>query len=618
MTAKATANSNVTTIEIGIDTAERAENLFRQTGRLHCIALHGDYRYDNLKNTAEELRTQNARLQEKLIAHLGSANLLVVGYSGRDRSIMDALTSAYSQEGYGRLFWVGYGEDSLADANVVELIQTARNYGREAFYVPSSGFDDLMWRVVNKCLDSQYTARIQEIYTTYNDPKHQSSPALKTVKLGKKAKISELIKSNSFELECPNEILQFSAKDFDGPGAWSRLRQQISDCEVVAGLLRGKILACGSVESIRAAFGSKLTGPIERVPISKTDLSYENGVIIQILTTTLILAISKTRNLQTDGRRTIWQRQSSGMFHTGGETYKVFDAANLVVRQISSEMRLIIEPTIKLLTQVESPVPKEVQAAARRDLLAKQFNRIFNDKLDEWRNTLFDSDHSIFTFPGGQADGNFLFRVKKIPDFASIVEFQPKYPVSLPDSIQKHIRHRGMKFQEPSLLFGRLGAEVRIKDTNALRGLSMNKPFDHSLTRQGIEPDVRLGIVCPQQNGPALQNFLLQLQQGSKVSSNKEYMVDFRGFDVEFGLPLRIPSHEESRWKSCPEIDQSLSVQQGAAELRNNIIQSINSLIASGAPSLILIFVPKRWAKWEAYAENNEFLTSIILLRHIA
>jgi NAD-dependent SIR2 family protein deacetylase len=57
------------------------------------VKLHGDFRSRRLKNTADELRQQDARLRQLLVETCGRFGLVAAGYSGRDSSIMDALVS---------------------------------------------------------------------------------------------------------------------------------------------------------------------------------------------------------------------------------------------------------------------------------------------------------------------------------------------------------------------------------------------------------------------------------------------------------------------------------------------------------------------------------------------
>lgn len=83
---RAAASSSLTTIEVGRDTLSRANRQAR-SGELVHVSLHGDYRYDALKNTPIELAQQDRELRDRLARELTDTNLVVVGYSGRDDSI---------------------------------------------------------------------------------------------------------------------------------------------------------------------------------------------------------------------------------------------------------------------------------------------------------------------------------------------------------------------------------------------------------------------------------------------------------------------------------------------------------------------------------------------------
>jgi hypothetical protein len=85
-----------------------------------------------------------------LVAELRDHDLVVIGYSGRDKSLMDALYNAYAGESVARLFWCGYGD--RVPQEVTALLEKTRSNGHEAFYVPSQGFDDLIERVCFRVL----------------------------------------------------------------------------------------------------------------------------------------------------------------------------------------------------------------------------------------------------------------------------------------------------------------------------------------------------------------------------------------------------------------------------------------------------------------------------------
>ena len=60
-------------------------------GRPKIIKLHGDFLYDNIKNTLAELETLENNTKRKLHQFAQEYGLVVIGYSGRDRSVMDTL-----------------------------------------------------------------------------------------------------------------------------------------------------------------------------------------------------------------------------------------------------------------------------------------------------------------------------------------------------------------------------------------------------------------------------------------------------------------------------------------------------------------------------------------------
>jgi hypothetical protein len=109
LSVRAAHQQNLTPIEVTLDYPDAISRNESRNELLH-IALHGDYKYTKLKNTAKELDAQNETFEKRLENYFFDKNLIVIGYSGRDESLMKALKSAFSKEGSGRLYWCGYGE----------------------------------------------------------------------------------------------------------------------------------------------------------------------------------------------------------------------------------------------------------------------------------------------------------------------------------------------------------------------------------------------------------------------------------------------------------------------------------------------------------------------------
>ena len=61
------------------------------SGRPKIIKLHGDFLYDNIKNTLSELETLESNTKSKFKQFVQEYGLIVIGYSGRDKSVMDTL-----------------------------------------------------------------------------------------------------------------------------------------------------------------------------------------------------------------------------------------------------------------------------------------------------------------------------------------------------------------------------------------------------------------------------------------------------------------------------------------------------------------------------------------------
>jgi hypothetical protein len=75
---------------------------------LYC-KLHGDFRYDSLKNLSADLATQNAALSDCLVNAGNRFGFIVAGYSGRDLSVMELLDKVLETNNpfpHG-LFWTG-------------------------------------------------------------------------------------------------------------------------------------------------------------------------------------------------------------------------------------------------------------------------------------------------------------------------------------------------------------------------------------------------------------------------------------------------------------------------------------------------------------------------------
>jgi len=69
--------------------------------------LHGDFLFDNIKNTVRELETLESNTRSKFEQFASEFGFIFLGYSGNDRSVMDVLNVLARSPGYfpGGIYW---------------------------------------------------------------------------------------------------------------------------------------------------------------------------------------------------------------------------------------------------------------------------------------------------------------------------------------------------------------------------------------------------------------------------------------------------------------------------------------------------------------------------------
>lgn len=82
------------------------------------IKLHGDYLFDDIKSTLRETESLEQNTKEKFVEFSKEYGLIVVGYSGSDRSIMDVLEFLVKQENHLKngVYWCLRPNDNICHA----------------------------------------------------------------------------------------------------------------------------------------------------------------------------------------------------------------------------------------------------------------------------------------------------------------------------------------------------------------------------------------------------------------------------------------------------------------------------------------------------------------------
>lgn len=112
------------------------------SARPKIIKLHGDFLYDSIKTTIAETASLESNMRDKIRQFGKEYGLVVIGYGGKDKSIMDTLEMLLSEpaEGYfpHGLYWCRRKEDEVSK-RLRRLMLRDRTY-----WVEIEGFDELM------------------------------------------------------------------------------------------------------------------------------------------------------------------------------------------------------------------------------------------------------------------------------------------------------------------------------------------------------------------------------------------------------------------------------------------------------------------------------------------
>jgi len=124
--------------------------------------VHGDFRYQTVKNLTEDLLQNDREIQKCLVAAAVRFGMVVSGYSGRDGNVMAMFREAIEQNNsfpHG-LYWT-VPQISRIEAPVRELMAYAHNKGIKGGIVEAGTFDEMLtkiWRLVaekNPVVDSK-------------------------------------------------------------------------------------------------------------------------------------------------------------------------------------------------------------------------------------------------------------------------------------------------------------------------------------------------------------------------------------------------------------------------------------------------------------------------------
>lgn len=356
--------------------------------------LHGDYHSEQLKNTGTEIQQQDAEMRRNLVDACRRQGLAVVGYSGRDASILEALTEALDDgRGFpGGLFWFKRSQDNPYGA-VVDLIRRARALGIDAHMIVAESFDELFSDLVRFL--PQTADKVQALAGAMRPRLVTSAPRTST-------DITPAIRTNALPLVSQPALCRLVDCKI---GGFREIEQAMASAgvDIIAQRVSDGVLAFGRDIDIRKTFEPFGISAFETHPLASRRLVKETGERA-LLRDALFRALGKIQGLRRRrrGRTSLLLLDpaivNASVFNT--DRIKPIDCLSGVVPKTTigwseacalrvdyrlDRLWLLLDPIV--ITEVPEETSEEHLELARefiRERRARRHNRAANAILDGW------------------------------------------------------------------------------------------------------------------------------------------------------------------------------------------------------------------------------------------
>lgn len=374
--------------------------------------LHGDFRYDRLQNTTQELQDLNKKIQIRLLDFFREYGVIFVGYSGRDQSVMEMLKTAIDDQQCFRkgLYWCLIPEEEPSQG-VLELVESLRHNGRPADFVRVDSFDELLFHLYRQCsLRCDNIDRIAE--------ERFEQRALFIYSSGRNTS-NEIIKLNAIRIrEYPTTLFQFETDLRD----WEQLRTLTEGQKIIAVLYKDTVLAIGNRSLIETVFEGHISDSIFIFSILPEHLRRNRGFVYHMYYQAFRSFLIEDKSLCALGRKIFYVLPESSVRYTlinsqSNRTIEinlseeinnrnticyVHPAFSYQLRFHDKYLYFVLKPEVVLTSNGRDLLMSPNKMIICNDIVSKRYNRDVHNYLLFWLDYLSDGDGNIeFTYPPG-------------------------------------------------------------------------------------------------------------------------------------------------------------------------------------------------------------------------
>lgn len=365
------------------------------------VKLHGDFQSRKLKNTSPELQHQDQQLRETFLSAGQRFGLAVIGYSGRDTSIMSAIEAALINKNSfpAGLFWL-HRADSPPSERVRAVFEKARALKIDAHLVEAETFDEVMGDLLNQ--QEHVPVSILEKITAH-------APRLSNAPVEMSNGRHPLIRLNALPItDSPRSCRRISCT----VGGYSEIREAVAAARVELITARKNIgvLAFGADEDIKAAFSKYKITEFDLHVIETRRLRYDSAEL-NLIYDGLAKAISRELPLvpkRSRGKldfvadssrlesKDLDRLKSACGALTGiipGTKLRWFESIRCKVELRSNKLWLLITPSV-WAEESDNERARYSVSSFLKERLAPRYNNNYNSILEAWIAVLLGQSES--------------------------------------------------------------------------------------------------------------------------------------------------------------------------------------------------------------------------------
>jgi NAD-dependent SIR2 family protein deacetylase len=550
-------------------------NISADADFLNIYKLHGDYRYDKIKNTLDEVKSLETVMNSKFEASLMQGGLIILGYSGCDESIMSILERNVLKAEFlpNGLIWLRRKNSELP-LRTMKLMEIVSEKNENSGIVDIDGFDEFMYSCYQSSNgNNQQINEHWKIFSNRRLPINFAAP-----------KVDYFIKLNTFEsINHPTPI------SFDSDiTSWKELKEITGVSKIIVALYARKVYCFGSLDLISSIFNKHiLSEPKEEIIQLKylyRDRSFYTGMLYDLIK----IALLSKNNIKKFGNNKYYNSIKHENMEKNYTSYIVYDGIEVSLEFIKGKYHLSLLLTVYITDKNGNPVSMEAKKLLINYRMSSVWNKAYNEKIREWNRILKTANSDFIDFHYEEFQLRF--------NHACITYGQVDNSLNFPQRIS-------YQFDEPVITFNINNQNAR--GINQLKGISNYGPIDFSYSKQNqLRYAIKLSIISPSNDLPRILNHLGKLNNGSRLSKEDGYTPVYNGFESIYKQSLEIPQLNDN--KRCLVYEKSKIISKES--LANILKEKINFLSLNRQDfSILVIYIPKSFEQFRLGGTDDDF-----------